>query len=255
MTTTHLSHHRPIRSFVLREGRLTTGQARAFAELWSAYGIPWQPGKVLNPPILFGNRHPVMLEIGFGNGEGLAEMAAQNPDTNWLGVEVHRPGVGRLLLEIERRGLANIRIIRHDAVELLGSGFAPASLAGVLLFFPDPWPKARHHKRRILTNELIAQLARVIVDGGVFHAATDWAPYAKQMLALLSASDAFVNRAGPDRFAPRPANRPLTRFERRGERLGHTVYDLIFDRLNRDFELSLRTNNLAASPPYPRPLP
>jgi tRNA (guanine-N7-)-methyltransferase len=223
-------HHRPIRSFVLREGRLTAGQKRAFATLWPRFGVDWQPGMPIDLPALFGNTRPVTLEIGFGNGESLASMAEQAPEANWLGVEVHRPGVGHLLLELERRRLTNVRIVRHDAVELIKLGLLPASLARVLLFFPDPWPKVRHQKRRILTRELVAHLTRVIAAGGIFHAATDWTPYAEQMLAALSACEWLENTAGPGRYAPRPGERPLTRFERRGERLGHTVHDIIFRR-------------------------
>lgn len=223
--------HRPIRSFVLREGRLTAAQARAFHDLWPSYGVTWSPETPLDLPALFGNSAPVVLEIGFGNGESLAAMAEQQPDLNWLGVEVHRPGVGHLLLEIERRGLTNLRLLRHDAVELLRLGIAPGSLAGAQLFFPDPWPKRRHHKRRILNPELVGLLGQALRPGAIFHAATDWAPYAEQMLATLEASaEIFENLAGRGAFSPRPPSRPLTRFEQRGERLGHRVFDLLFRR-------------------------
>ncbi len=223
---------RPIRSFVLREGRLTAAQARALATLWPRFGIDWVPGEALDLPALFGNDRPVVLEIGFGNGQSLATMAEQDPGRNWLGIEVHRPGIGHLLLEIERRGLTNLRVLRQDAVEVLRTGLSPGALDAVQLFFPDPWPKRRHHKRRILNSELIELLARVIRPGGIFHAATDWPPYAEQMLELLEdARDWFVNTAGPGQYAPRPAHRPLTRFEQRGERLGHPVRDLIYRRL------------------------
>ncbi|MFY9974471.1 MAG: tRNA (guanosine(46)-N7)-methyltransferase TrmB [Chromatiaceae bacterium] len=223
--------HRPIRSFVLRQGRMTAAQERAFEELWPRYGVDWQPGALLDLPAVFGNHRPVVLEIGFGNGESLAEMAAADPGHNWLGVEVHGPGVGHLLLEIERRGLTNLLVVQHDAVELLSQGLGPGVLERVQLFFPDPWPKTRHHKRRILSPTFVALLGRVIRPGGVFHAATDWEPYAEQMLvALESPGSPFLNLAGPGRFAARPAQRPLTRFERRGERLGHPVRDLLFRR-------------------------
>jgi len=223
---------RPIRSFVLRQGRFTAAQVRAFAELWPRYGTDWTPGTVLDLPQLFGNDGRVVLEIGFGNGDSLAEMAAADPGLNWLGVEVHGPGVGHLLLEVERRGLANLRVIRHDAVELLTQGIAPGALDRVQLFFPDPWPKTRHHKRRILSPEFVAVLGQAIRSGGIFHAATDWEPYAEQMLAVLECPGSpFENTAGPGQFAKRPAERPLTRFERRGERLGHQVRDLVFRRL------------------------
>ncbi|MGE5155096.1 MAG: tRNA (guanosine(46)-N7)-methyltransferase TrmB [Bdellovibrio bacteriovorus] len=223
--------HRPVRSFVLRQGRMTAAQERAFAELWPRYGVEWSPGTLLDLAEVFGNRRPVVLEIGFGNGDSLAEMAAADPGRNWLGVEVHGPGVGHLLLQIERRQLTNLRVLRHDAVELLAQGLGPGSLDRAQLYFPDPWPKTRHHKRRILSPQFVALLGRVIRPGGVFHVATDWEPYAEQMLAVLeSPGGPFVNLAGAGCFAERPPERPLTRFERRGERLGHRVRDLVFRR-------------------------
>ena len=221
--------HRPIRSYVLREGRLTAGQERAFAELWPRFGVECT-GVPLDLPALFGNDRPVWLEIGFGNGDALATLAERHPDRNYLGIEVHRPGVGHLLLRLEARALANVRLLRHDAVELLRSALPPASLAGAYLFFPDPWHKRRHHKRRIVQPELVDLLARVMRPGGLFHAATDWEDYGRHMLAVLEASPAFENAAGPGRFAPRPEERPLTRFEQRGQRLGHGVWDLVFRR-------------------------
>jgi tRNA (guanine-N7-)-methyltransferase len=224
-------HHHPIRSFVLREGRLTSAQERAFRDLWPRLGVDWQPGTTLDPEALFGPGHLTYLEIGFGNGETLAQMAAERPERRYLGVEVHRPGVGHLLLELERRGLTNVRVLRRDAVELLTQGLPPASLEGVYLFFPDPWPKQRHHKRRILKPEFVDLLARVIRPGGTFHAATDWAPYAEQMLSVLdAATDTFTNTAPDGSYSPRPDDRPLTKFERRGQRLGHAVHDLVFRR-------------------------
>ena len=224
-------HGRPIRSFVLREGRLTAAQRRAFGELWSRFGADWQPGTLLDLPALFGRAAPVYLEIGFGNGETLAQLAEANPDCNYLGLEVHRPGIGHLLLELERRGITNVRVLRQDAQVVLRDGLAPGCLQGILLFFPDPWPKTRHHKRRIVQPEFIDSLARALAPGGLFHAATDWEPYAEHMLALLeTAGDRFQNSAGPEQFAPRPEQRPPTRFERRGERLGHRVRDLIYIR-------------------------
>lgn len=228
---TALPHHRPIRSFVLREGRLTAGQERAFAELWPRWGLDWQPAQTLDLPGLFGNSAPVVLEIGFGNGESLAWMASEQPQRNFLGLDVHRPGVGHLLLEIERQGLTNLRVMRQDAIALLRDGLAPASLSAVHLFFPDPWPKKRHHKRRIVQPEFVAMLARVLAPGGLFHAATDWEPYAEHMLAVLDgAEEAFTNSAGRGQYAPRPDTRPPTKFERRGQRLGHRVHDLMYIR-------------------------
>ncbi len=228
-------HHRPVRSFVLREGRLTAGQQRAFETLWPRFGVDWRPGAPLDPAILFDTPRPVVLEIGFGDGESLAAQAQATPGRNFLGLEVHRPGIGHLLLEIERRGLTNLRLLREDARALLrpppDGGLPDACLAGVQLFFPDPWPKKRHHKRRIVQLDFMRDLARVLAPGGLFHAATDWAPYAEHMLAVIDAlPELFASTTGRGRFAERPASRPPTKFERRGERLGHRVFDLVYRR-------------------------
>ncbi len=224
-------NHRPIRSYVLRQGRLTVGQKRAFDTIWPGVGVEFS-GEKLDLPDLFGNHNPVFLEIGFGNGDSLAQMAFAHPDNNYLGIEVHSPGIGHLLLKIDELGLSNIRIIRHDAVEVLARGIGDAELAGVFLFFPDPWHKKRHQKRRILQPDLVSQLSRTIRPGGIFHAATDWEDYAEHMLAVLSDGDqSFSNTAGRGRFSSRPGDRPLTKFEQRGQRLGHDVWDLIFQRL------------------------
>ncbi len=224
--------HRKIRSYVLREGRLTPGQERAFETLWPKFGIDFTPGQTLDLATIFGNNNPIILEIGFGNGSSLAEMASNNPEKNYLGIEVHSPGVGRLLLDVEERGLKNLRVMRHDAVEVLENGIAPGSLEGVYLFFPDPWHKKKHHKRRILKPSLVKLLAQSIKPGGVFHAATDWEHYAEQMMEVLSAAaDLFTNTAGANGFCPRPDYRPVTKFEQRGERLGHGVWDIIFRRM------------------------
>jgi tRNA (guanine-N7-)-methyltransferase len=229
-TENHSATRRPIRSFVRREGRLTPGQKRAFQALWPRWGLDFQAEPVALSAI-FGNAHPVYLEIGFGNGESLAEMARRHPERNYLGVEVHTPGVGHLLLKLEEFGCTNVRVIRHDAVEVLRRMLPAASLEAVYLFFPDPWQKKRHHKRRILQASLVEELARVIRPGGHLHAATDWQDYAEQMLGVLSAdTKRFCNPAGPGNFTPRPESRPLTKFERRGQRLGHGVWDLIFVR-------------------------
>lgn len=228
---------RAIRSFVLREGRLTPGQQRAFDELWPRFGVgshddlEWPQGQTLDLAGIFGNDHPVTLEIGFGNGDSLAEMAAAAPDRNFIGIEVHRPGVGHLLLRIEELGLTNLRVLRKDAVQVLERAIAPASLDRVQLFFPDPWHKKRHHKRRILQPAFVALLARAIRPGGHFHAATDWQDYAEHMMQVLSAAgELFKNTAGPGHYTPRPDERPLTKFEQRGHRLGHGVWDLVFRR-------------------------
>lgn len=223
--------HRPIRSFVLREGRLTAGQQHAFERLWPSIGIDFQ-GQPLDLPSRFGNDRPVYLEIGFGNGESLAPMALANPDHNYLGIEVHRPGVGHLLLRAQELGLKNLRIIRHDAVEVIRDGLVDNALNGAYLLFPDPWHKRRHHKRRILRPALVDELARTLRSGGLFHAATDWEDYARQMMQLMTAAaDRFENQAGAGHYTPRPDYRPLTKFEQRGQRLGHGIWDLIFRRL------------------------
>jgi len=222
---------RQIRSYVLREGRLTRGQQRAFEEFWPRFGINFHRRR-LDLARLYGNANPVHLEIGFGNGESIARMAQTHPENNYLGVEVHRPGVGRLLLRTAEAGLANLRIIRHDAVEVLDRCLEDASLEAVYLFFPDPWHKRRHHKRRILKPEFVARLARVIRPGGLFHAATDWQDYAEQMMSVLTTSPDFENRAGKGMYSPRPEYRIPTRFEKRGQRLGHGIWDLVFRRTN-----------------------
>ncbi len=226
---------RPIRSFVLREGRLTAGQERAFRELWPRFGVDWEPGETLDPQALFAtaqpNTRPITFEIGFGNGESLATMAAAAPERDFIGLEVYRPGVGHLLLLLEQQGITNVRVLRADATALLQTRLAAASLDRVQLFFPDPWPKKRHHKRRIIQPSFVAAVATALQPGGIFHLATDWTPYAEWMLTLLDdANELFENCAGPGQFSPRPAQRPLTKFERRGQRLGHQVHDLIYRR-------------------------
>ena len=221
---------RRIRSFVLREGRLTQGQQRAFDQLWPRFGVPFTAAQ-LDLVQMFGNTNPVYLEIGFGDGESLAQMAADNPNSNYLGVEMHRPGVGHLLLRIEQLELTNIRIIRHDAVEVVKKGLSDNSLTGIYLFFPDPWHKRRHNKRRILQPSLVNELARVLSRGAVFHAATDWDEYARHMMQVMTtASLYFENCAGDGRFSPRPDYRILTKFEKRAIKLGHDIWDLIFRR-------------------------
>jgi len=221
---------RRIRSYVLREGRLTAGQQRAFTTLWPRWGLEYGPSP-LDYGALFGNCQPVFLEIGFGNGEVLAEMARRHPGHNYLGIEVHRPGVGHLLMRLEEYGCDNVRLIRHDAVEVVRSMLPSAALNGVYLLFPDPWHKKRHHKRRIVQRAFIAELARVIRPGGFLHLATDWQDYAEHMLVTLEADhEQFSNQAGPGNYSPRPVDRPSTKFEQRGERLGHDVWDLVFTR-------------------------
>lgn len=217
-----------VRSFVLREGRLTPGQQRAFTRCWPQYGVEFSPDQTVELPTLFGNANPVTLEIGFGNGESLAEQATRFRDQNFLGVDVHSPGIGHLLLLIEEQNLRNLRIVRHDAVELLESGLAPDSLHRIQLFFPDPWPKKKHRKRRIVQPSFLQLVDRVLVANGIFHVATDWESYAEHMLSVLEADSRFENLAGRGQYAPRPAARPETKFERRGQRLGHSVWDLVY---------------------------
>lgn len=219
--------HRRIRSFVMRGGRTTEGQARALATLGPRYLLPFRKER-LDLATAFGRSAPTVLEIGFGMGDATAQIAATRPDTNFLACEVHEPGVGSLLKQIGERQLENIRIVAHDAVEVLEQMITPGSLAGVHLFFPDPWHKSRHHKRRLVQPPFIAQLVEYLAPGGYFHAATDWAPYAEQMLEVLQAEPRLVNTATD--YAPRPDYRPETKFERRGLRLGHGVWDLVFRR-------------------------
>jgi tRNA (guanine-N7-)-methyltransferase len=219
--------HPRIRSYVLRAGRVGSGQARALAELGPRFLLPYQP-QALDLDGTFGRHAPRFLEIGFGMGEGLAEIAAAHPQHDYLGVEVHTPGVGALLKQIGERSLTNVRIIQHDAVDVLTHMLEPASLAGVHIFFPDPWHKKRHHKRRLIQPPLVSLLASRLASGGYIHLATDWQDYAEQMLAVLSSEPLLENTVAG--YAPRPETRPLTKFEQRGIRLGHGVWDLVFRR-------------------------
>lgn len=227
------ARERPVRSYVIRGGRLTSGQARALDELWPKFGIEWRPG---DPPIdfesLFGRRAPVIVEIGFGNGEATWRTAQAHPEQDFIGIEVHRPGVGRLLLALEENRLGNVRIACEDAVEFMQAAVPPASLDGVRLYFPDPWPKKRHHKRRLVQPPFVATLAAAMAPGAVLHLATDWTPYAEAMLEVLDAHPRLRNLAGAERFSPRPEWRPETRYERRGKSLGHRVHDLLYERVS-----------------------
>ena len=229
--STDTPHHRPIRSFVLRTGRVTTGQQAALDALGTRYILPFQPA-VLNLAQVFGRDAPTVLEIGFGMGEATAHIARQRPDENFLCCEVHTPGVGALLKRIGEEQIGNIRIIQHDAVQVLAQMIAPASLAGVHVFFPDPWHKKRHHKRRLIQQPLVHELALRLQPSGYLHCATDWQEYAEQMVQVLSA-EALLRRdpaADADGYAPRPWYRPLTKFEQRGLRLGHGVWDVLHQR-------------------------
>lgn len=218
---------RRIRSFVRREGRLTSGQGRALERLWPRFGIEADAGPVV-PGALFGRRSPVILEIGFGNGESLAMQAAASPERDFIGIEVHRPGVGHLLGEIERRSLDNLRVFCADAVEVLERNLPPSCLDGVQIFFPDPWQKKRHHKRRLIQPPFMRLLASRMRPGACLHLATDWEDYAQHMAAVLQGAAEWFE---PDAAcAPGNAARPETRFERRGKRLGHAVRDLRYRR-------------------------
>ena len=216
---------RPIRSFVLRQGRMSVAQQRAHDTLRAAFAIDYTAQEIdLNA--VFGRPAPKILEIGFGMGDATAVIAAAHSEQDYLGIEVHSPGVGSLLLQTEVRALSNLKIIQHDAVEVLRDMIPDGSLAGVHIFFPDPWHKTRHNKRRLIKPDFVAQLARKLSPGGYLHTATDWEDYAVQILAVLSAEPALTNTA--DGYAPRPDYRPLTKFEQRGIRLGHGVWDIVF---------------------------
>lgn len=219
--------HRPIRSFVLRQGRVSSAQRRAHDTLLPAFGIPYAP-QILDLEEVYGRRAPKVLEIGFGMGETTAAIAQQHPENDYLGIEVHTPGVGSLLKRIAELKLANVRIVQHDAVEVLRNMIAPATFDAVHVFFPDPWPKKRHHKRRLLQPDFVSLLAARMKPGAYLHAATDWRDYAERMLDVLRHEPLLINTA-PD-FAPRPDYRPQTRFETRGLKLGHGVWDVIFRR-------------------------
>lgn len=218
---------RPIRSYVLRQGRVTDAQRRACETLLPRLGIPYSR-EPLDLDHVFGRVAPRILEIGFGMGETTARIAAQHPEIDYLGTEVHTPGVGSLLNRIVELGLANVRVIQHDAVEVLEHMIAPESLDGVHIFFPDPWPKKRHHKRRLIQPPFVALLVSRMRRGAYVHVATDWENYAQQIMEVLSDNPLLVNTT--DGFASRPASRPQTKFESRGLRLGHRVWDVLFRR-------------------------
>ena len=223
---TEADKKRAIRSYVLRQGRITSGQERAFAEHWPRYGLEVDDALRLDAPALFGDNRDLILEIGFGNGDSLVQMAAAAPQAGYIGIEVHRPGVGHALLAATAANLDNLRLIRHDAVAILRDHVADNTLARVQIYFPDPWPKARHHKRRIVQQPFTDLIWRKLRVGGEIHCATDWAAYAEWMRDVFAGDPKWHNLGNADGYAPRPDWRPQTKFERRGERLGHGVRDL-----------------------------
>lgn len=220
---------RHVRSFVLRQGRTTPAQQRAFDVHWRRWGLDFQ-GRPRDFDAVFGRAAPRIVEIGFGNGEQLERAAREDPARDYVGIEVHRPGVGRLLNALAAAGLGNVRVYRHDAVEVLRDEVAPGSLAEIRICFPDPWPKKRHHKRRLVQPDFVALAASRLVAGGLLQLATDWEDYAHHMLDVLDACPLLANRAGTGGFSARPAWRITTHFERRGRHLGHGVWDLVHER-------------------------
>lgn len=215
-----------IRSYNLRQSRATAGQQKAIDNLWDSYCL--EPLDLFDNENVFGRKAPLIVEIGFGTGSSLATMAEANPDFNYLGIEVHRPGVAHLMMLLEEKALSNVKIYHYDAFDILEHKIADNTLLGVHLFFPDPWHKRRHHKRRIVRAEFLSLLNKKLISGGYFHAATDWEHYAKDMLRILTRSKGLINTGAEHSFSIRPSYRPLTKFENRGIRLGHGVWDLIF---------------------------
>jgi len=224
--------HRRIRSFVLRAGRVTPAQERALAELWPVFGLDVE-GRAVDLDRAFGRSAPRCLEIGFGTGEVIGSLAMAHPETDYLGIEVHRSGVGRLLLQAREANLSNLRVVSHDAVEVLTSAVADRSFDTILIFFPDPWHKKRHHKRRLIDTDFVETLAHKLRPGGVLRLATDWEEYAEQMRTVCNACGALASQSAEGGYVQRPDFRPPTRFERRGERLGHGVWDLAYIKTER----------------------
>lgn len=218
-----------IKSFVLRQGRLSQAQQNAIDAMWPRFGLELEPS-LLDFKTLFGREAPTIVEIGFGMGSSLASMAEAHPENNYIGIEVHRPGVGALLKLVQEKSLTNVRVFNDDAIEVLRQRIPENSLSGVYLFFPDPWHKTKHKKRRIVQLEFAATLAKHLKPAGHFHMATDWEDYSKHMMKVMSNSPDYTNTAGEGNFTPRPDYRPLTKFEKRGHRLGHGVWDLIFEK-------------------------
>lgn len=227
---------RTTRSYVLRAGRMTEAQDKAYQTLWDEYGLVCQHQQ-LGLRETFGRDAPVVFEIGFGMGDSLLSQALSEPDRDFVGVEVHKPGVGRLMNEAKKAGVTNLRVICEDAVEVLSDGLGPQSLEGVQIYFPDPWHKKRHYKRRLVQLQFINLMAHRVRLGGFCHLATDWAPYAEWMVEMFSQTATWQNTSENGDFVPRPARRPITKFETRGERLGHEVFDLIYERKASDQHL------------------
>lgn len=221
------TYMRRIRSFVLREGRLTKAQQHALENYWPNYGLDYQT-KAFDLLQVFGRDNHRVLEIGFGMGQSLVQMAAAAPEKDFIGIEVHRPGVGACLATAQAEGITNIKLIQHDAVEVLEHSIADNSLDTVQLFFPDPWHKKRHHKRRIVQPEFVQLVLRKLKPSGIFHMATDWQDYAEQMLEVMQQAPGYSNMSANNDYVARPEHRPLTKFEQRGQRLGHGVWDLMY---------------------------
>ena len=220
---------RKIKSYVLREGRLTNGQALALEKYWPTMGLEYS-STAIDFTQAFGRNAPLVLEIGFGMGKSLVEMANNDPNSNFIGIEVHRPGVGACLMDAGELELTNLKVFQHDGVEVMRDSIGAESLDCVQLFFPDPWHKKRHHKRRIVQPEFVESIRQHLKIGGVFHMATDWENYAEHMLEVMTAAPGFSNLSTTGDYVPRPDSRPLTKFEQRGQRLGHGVWDLMFKR-------------------------
>ncbi len=222
-----IEHPRTIKSFVVRSGRMTPGQEKAYEELWAHYGVEADE-QPIDFQQLFSRHAPIIIEIGFGMGDSLWQMAQQHPENNYLGIEVHKPGVGRLLANIAKHSLSNLKVMKYDALEVLKKQVPDNSISAVYLFFPDPWHKTRHQKRRIVKDDFIQLIRKKLLVHGQFHMATDWQHYARQMLKAMQQAPGFINCAGNGEYIPRPEYRPITKFERRGERLGHGVWDILF---------------------------
>lgn len=226
-TNLDIENPRRIKSFVKRAGRMTPSQEHALQHYWPKYGLSLDQG-LLDFASLFGNDHPVIMEIGFGMGDSLSTMAATMPENNYIGIEVHRPGVGRLLNNLATQELSNVRVFCDDAIEVMAQCINGGSLAGVQLFFPDPWHKKKHNKRRIVQPAFAQDIRKKLSHGGVFHMATDWQPYAEHMMEVMEPATGYVNQAGANQYSPQPDFRPSTKFQRRGEGKGHGVWDLMY---------------------------